>query len=116
MKRPDGTKDLTDVSNSEPSGLLYQFPLLTARIDEAAMLLGVMGNAQRLTVLKILSHGERSVRSINENVDVSQSALSQHLAVLRAADVVAVRRSGQKLYYSIKSASVLKILALLDLK
>lgn len=75
-----------------------------------------MGNAKRFAILKILSDGERSVGSINEHVDLSQSALSQHLAILRAADLVAVRRRAQTIHYSIKSAAVLIILQLLEVQ
>lgn len=58
--------------------------------------------------------GELTVGEIAEKVDLSQSALSQHLAKLRALDLVATRRSRQMVYYSCRSHRVRQILRMLD--
>jgi DNA-binding transcriptional ArsR family regulator len=87
---------------------------LTANIDEASDLLAVMSNLKRLEILSILhDESEISVSALNARVDLSQSALSQHLSLLRARRLVKVRRKGQTLYYSLISTAVLKILDLL---
>ncbi|MFZ1623042.1 ArsR/SmtB family transcription factor, partial [Dokdonella sp.] len=66
------------------------------RADEAARLLKTLANAQRLRVLCLLVGGEMSVRQINEELpDLSQSALSQHLARLRDEGMVSTRRESQ---------------------
>ncbi|HEY5717384.1 MAG TPA: metalloregulator ArsR/SmtB family transcription factor [Motiliproteus sp.] len=75
-----------------------------------------LGNRQRLVILCLLGDGERSVGEINACVDLSQSALSQHLAQLRAAGVVATRREAQTIYYRLCDQRVLSLLgALCDL-
>lgn len=82
--------------------------------NKAAKLLRAMGNPQRLRVLCLLTEDEMSVGQINEQVDLSQSALSQHLAVLRAEDLVETRRESQTIYYSLASGparDVVKTLA-----
>ncbi len=68
---------------------------------EAAALLKALASEPRLLVLCSLLEGPLSVSEINERVPLSQSALSQHLAVLREAAVVTTRRESQTIYYSL---------------
>src|SRR5690606_9138202 len=68
---------------------------------EAAKLLKALANERRLQVLCLLAGGERSVGDINELLALSQSALSQHLAVLREEGLVDTRREAQTIYYSL---------------
>lgn len=70
---------------------------------EASRLLRALANEHRLMILCILTEGEASVGAINAQVDLSQSALSQHLAVLREDDLVDTRRASQTIYYSLAS-------------
>lgn len=72
----------------------------------AAELLKALANPHRLRVLCLLAQGELSVGQINAAVDLSQSALSQHLAVLRENALVAVRRHSQTMYYSLAPGPV----------
>jgi len=59
------------------------------------------GNEKRLQILCLLADGERSVGEINDLLDLSQSALSQHLAVLREENLVKTRREAQTIFYSL---------------
>lgn len=77
--------------------------------DKAAELLTAMANAKRLEILGHLLIGELSVSQIAERVDLSQSALSQHLAKLRALDLVETRRDRQLIYYSCTSHPVTQV-------
>jgi len=81
--------------------------------DAAAQLLKMLANGQRLRVLCLLVEGELSVGQINERVDLSQSALSQHLAKLREEELVATRREAQTIYYRLTSGPAKRILAAL---
>ncbi len=76
-----------------------------AQVEEhaanAAVLLKALGNEQRLLVLCALLDGPHSVGEINARVPLSQSALSQHLAVLRSAGIVRTRRESQTIWYNI---------------
>ncbi len=83
-------------------------------IMPGSKLLKAMGNARRLEILYYLMQGEMNVSELEKVVGLSQSALSQHLAVLRAENVVKTRRVAQTIFYSIKSEKALKILQLLD--
>ncbi|MDD3761760.1 MAG: metalloregulator ArsR/SmtB family transcription factor [Nevskiales bacterium] len=80
---------------------------------EAAHLLKTLGNEHRLMILCALSEGESSVRALNERVPLSQSALSQHLAVLREDGLVQTRREAQTIYYSVVEGPALRIVRLM---
>lgn len=79
---------------------------MEAQAGKAADLLKAMANPQRLRVLCLLLEGERSVGEINEQVELSQSALSQHLAVLRDQQLVTTRRQAQTVFYSVAPGPV----------
>lgn len=80
---------------------------------EAAKLLRALGNERRLTILCQLADGERSVGELLPGVGLSQSALSQHLAVLREEGVVATRRESQTVWYRIADPATLRVMATL---
>ena len=69
-------------------------------------LLKAIANPARLVILCQLVEGERSVGALERAVGLSQSAISQHLAVLRRGDVVTSRREGQTVFYTLASADV----------
>lgn len=78
-------------------------------------MLALMGNPKRLMILCRLAEGEASVGSLATAVNLGQSALSQHLAKLRGAGLVATRREAQTIHYSLASDEVRAImLALYD--
>ena len=94
----------------------FSLPDLSVMEDhagEAARLLRSLGNPHRLLVLCMLSGGEMSVGALNESLPLSQSALSQHLAVLREEGLVGTRREGQTIYYSVPDGPALRILEVL---
>jgi ArsR family transcriptional regulator, virulence genes transcriptional regulator len=87
---------------------------LSAKAAEATRLLTALANEHRLAILCVLVEGERSVGALVDAVGLTQSALSQHLAKLRAANIVATRRDAQTIYYRLASAAagrVMKTLA-----
>ncbi len=86
---------------------------LTSRSEEAAQLLSLLGNAHRLRILCALHTGEHSVSALVAVVDLSQSALSQHLAKLRQAGIVRTRREAQTIYYSIHDPRAEQLLAVM---
>lgn len=83
------------------------------KAEEAASLLALMANAKRLLILCELAEGERSVGVLAQAVGLGQSALSQHLAKLRAAGVVAARREGQSIIYRLADARAEALMAAL---
>jgi DNA-binding transcriptional ArsR family regulator len=73
-------------------------------------LLKAIANPARLIILCQLIEGECSVGALERAVGLSQSAISQHLAVLRRGDVVAGRRDGQTIFYSLASTDVVAVM------
>ena len=71
-----------------------------AAIDRASALLKAMANDNRLRILCLLDGQELSVTELNSRLTLSQSALSQHLAILRRENLVTTRRASQTIYYS----------------
>ncbi len=80
----------------------------------AASLLKALANENRLMILCTLINGELSVGELNTRVPLSQSALSQHLASLREAGLVATRKEAQTVYYSLQGDEAQKIIAVLQ--
>jgi DNA-binding transcriptional ArsR family regulator len=77
---------------------------------EAAELLKTLANRNRLLILCTLAEGESSVSDLNARVVLSQSALSQHLSVLRQKGIVQTRREAQTIYYSLADSSALPVI------
>ena len=86
---------------------------MRAHAGEAARLMKAVGNENRLMVLCALVDGELTVTELLERVALSQSALSQHLAVLRREEIVATRRESQSIYYSLASSTAGKLIEFL---
>ena len=87
---------------------------LVDNADIVADFLSAIGNGKRLAIMCHLLEGELSVGEIATKVDLSQSALSQHLAKLRSMDLVETRRDRQMIYYSCNSDQVREVLLTLD--
>jgi len=79
----------------------FDVTAMRAHAGDAAQLLKALANENRLQVLCLLAEGERSVGEINALLDLSQSALSQHLAVLREEGLVVTRREAQTIVYAL---------------
>ena len=83
----------------------YVLPAMLEELESnarlASSMLKAMSNERRLLILCQLVHGERTVSQLENVVGLSQSALSQHLAVLRQNDLVQTRREAQSIYYSL---------------
>jgi DNA-binding transcriptional ArsR family regulator len=65
-----------------------------------------LGDPTRRAVYERLSGGERSVSELTAGAEISQPAVSQHLAALKAAGLVGERREGRKVYYRIEPAGL----------
>ncbi|RZO33076.1 MAG: transcriptional regulator [Rhodospirillaceae bacterium] len=79
-------------------------------LSSASRLLRSMSNDRRLRILLLLRSREMAVGEIAEQVELSQSALSQHLAILRTDGLVNTRRQAQSIFYSLASDKALTLL------
>jgi ArsR family transcriptional regulator, virulence genes transcriptional regulator len=81
---------------------------------EVAGILRALANERRLMILcKLVEWGEGTVNSLAETVGLSQSALSQHLAIMREEGLVTYRRQSQTLWYRIADTRIKNVLATL---
>ena len=83
---------------------------LRAHAGQASGLLKTLANEQRLSICCLLLDHEQTVAELNERLDLSQSALSQHLAVLREAGVVHSDRDGQRRRYRLDPGPVVAVI------
>lgn len=79
----------------------------------AIKLLKAVSNERRLQILCYLQQGELSVGELNEELKLSQSALSQHLALLRRYKLVKTRKEAQTVFYRLDSNETEALIALL---
>ena len=69
---------------------------------QAALALKALSEPRRVEILRVIRAGPRAVGEIAAEVDVTQQAASQHLAVLGKAGLVEARREGTKHLYAVK--------------
>ncbi|MBZ0221938.1 MAG: winged helix-turn-helix transcriptional regulator [Dokdonella sp.] len=98
--------------NNKPK-LSLDLQQMRAHAGDASRLLKTLGNDKRLLILCQLAEGERSVGQLNEHLDLSQPALSQHLAVLRDENLVTTRRDGQTIHYALAEGPAARVIQLL---
>lgn len=88
--------------------------VLESRAGEAAQLLKLIANKNRLLILcRLVAEHEMPVGEIAKAVGLSQSALSQHLAKMREEGLVTTRRAGTTVFYRIADPNAGRLLALL---
>ncbi|KOO13686.1 MULTISPECIES: ArsR/SmtB family transcription factor [Vibrio] len=80
---------------------------------QAVVLLKAMANERRLQILCLLHNQELSVGELCSKLELSQSALSQHLAWLRRDGLVNTRKEAQTVYYTLSSEEVKAMIQLL---
>ncbi len=82
---------------------------MAAQAVNVAGILKSVANPERLMILCILSQNKMTVGELEEKVNLSQSALSQHLAKLRNAEMVGTERQGKFIYYEIADPKIMKL-------
>jgi ArsR family transcriptional regulator len=87
---------------------------LSEHAKDVAAMLKLMSNPFRLMILCCLSEGEQTVGQLNTQIELSQSALSQHLTKLRESKLVETRRESQTIYYRIKDIKTKELLSYLQ--
>ena len=82
--------------------------------DHSAVALDAVGNPTRRAVLHLLRSGEHTVREMTDALPVTQSAVSQHLRVLRDAGLVTVRAEGTRRLYAVDLGGLAAVRAWVD--
>lgn len=87
---------------------------LAEKADEVAAMLKLLGNGNRLRILCQLVDGpDKSVNCLAQTLNLSQSALSQHLAKMREDGLITGKRDAQTIYYSLSDKNAEQLLSVL---
>ncbi|MBW8897791.1 MAG: winged helix-turn-helix transcriptional regulator [Massilia sp.] len=89
------------------------FDAMRAAAVQAGGLLKALANPDRLLLLCQLTQGEQTVGALEAALGIRQPSLSQQLGVLRQEGLVATRRDGKQIHYSVASPEALAVLRLL---
>ena len=100
------------MSNIQSSGAIkaVDFAEMHENATQAVRLLKSLANESRLMIMCVLAEGEISVGELNKRIDLSQSALSQHLAILRDQNLVRTRRESQTIHYSLTETKAIGLI------
>ena len=93
-----------------PNPTAAEIAALTAHARHASDLLKALSHEARLVILCLLTEGEKSVSDLESLLAMPQAAVSQHLARLRYDNLVATRRDGRMIYYSIADGAATEIM------
>ena len=94
--------------------VLYKRILVKRASPQAALAFRALGEPRRIEILRLLRQGPRAVGEIADQIDVSQQATSQHLAVLGKAGLVEARREGTRRLYVIKPEGFAPVAAFVE--
>ncbi len=97
---------MSKLATTNVNKLLLSAEELQSRAANVAEQLTLLSNTNRLLILCHLLDGEQSVGKLQSQLELSQSALSQHLSKLRDAGMVATRRDRQVIFYRIADPRV----------
>jgi ArsR family transcriptional regulator, virulence genes transcriptional regulator len=102
------------VLSIDMSALKREVPQLAIEMErhaeDAAEMLKSLSHSARLLVLCLLTEHERTAGELEQFIGLSQSALSQHLAVLRDRGLVTTRREAQSIYYRVEAGPWVDVL------
>jgi ArsR family transcriptional regulator len=76
----------------------------------AAEIIKMLGHPERLKIVEVLEDGEATVSAIRDTLNVPQAIVSQHLARMRGAGIVAARREGVNVFYRVVEPKVWHVL------
>jgi DNA-binding transcriptional ArsR family regulator len=82
-------------------------------LDKAYKLVNAIANKDRILLLCQLNHGEKNVSQLAEETKIKQPTLSQQIGILKRAKLIASRREGKNIYYSITNLVALEIMNIL---
>jgi ArsR family transcriptional regulator len=91
-------------------------PTVTSEVDRQryAAISRALADAKRLCVIELLATGERSVSDLSREASCQIPNMSQHLAVLRSAGLVATRREGSTVYYRLSDPRIVEAYRLIQ--
>lgn len=80
------------------------------KLELAASKLRAIAHPMRIAIIDLLNEKQLSVTEIYEKLDIEQASASHHLNILKSKGVLASRRNGKKIYYSLKNQTLSEII------
>jgi len=80
------------------------------KLELAASKLRAIAHPMRIAIIDLLNEKQLSVTEIYEKLDIEQASASHHLNILKTKGVLASRRNGKKIYYSLKNQTLSEII------
>jgi len=93
--------------------IIEEIPFDPKGFEKALALIKSLDNRHRLLILCLLCYRNANVSEMSEASGLSMSAVSQHLSVLKKADLVATKKTSQTITYRLKNEDVRKVVDLL---
>ncbi len=93
-----------------PETMTLPLAEMQAHVGEASEFLKKLSNPQRLLLACSLAGGERSVRELEDTLGIRQPGLSQQLAELREAGLIAARKEGKTVHYRLADPRVTRFI------
>ncbi len=84
------------------------------RQEWAVKMCKALGHPVRFQIVKYLMSGPRCVCELNEDMEFSQSNLSQHLKILKEAGIVSSRKVGLKIFYKLDNGKINEVMEALE--
>ena len=103
-----------DARGGPGAGVLHKCLLVKRSEQQAALAFRALGEPRRVEIMRLLRSGPRAVGEIAAEVEVTQQAASQHLAVLSKAGLVEARREGTRALYSIRPEGFAPVAAFVE--
>ncbi len=99
-----------DARGGPGAGVLHKCLLVKRSEQQAALAFRALGEPRRVEIMRLLRSGPRAVGEIAAEVEVTQQAASQHLAVLKQAGVIADDKRGKQVFYRLVCPCILGML------
>ena len=108
---PGPGADACDVFHIDPARVarLRQVLIASSSVEALAETFKALGDPTRVRVLDALSHGELCVCDLAQLVELSQSATSHQLRLLRALRLVRSRRAGRMVFYTLDDRHIVTL-------
>lgn len=89
-----------------------QLKINNNELEKCCLFFKVLGDPTRFKIIETLRDGEKYVSEICDSLDMSPSAVSHQLTMLKKAKVIKSRRDGKNVYYSFDDEHVVNVISL----
>lgn len=104
-----GSQPMSEKVSGNPSAAAAQQILTVEKAQRMAEFFAILGDANRWRILSVLAIEEMRVRDLAETVEMTESAVSHQLRILRTARLVGYHKRGRNVFYSLKDHHIFNL-------